>query len=181
MARPQLSVIARQSGVALIRGLTSADADAYVVVRRAALLEAPLAFASSPHDDSASSPEAVSEQLRRAPNSTIFGAFQPDLVGTVGIYRDLHSKSSHKAHVWGMYVAPDFRRRGIGLDLLAAMLRHARALDGVSWIYLSVSSASPEAQLLYQRVGFQAWGTEPAALRHDGQTVVEHHMALCLE
>ena len=123
----------------MIRELTSANACAYVVVRRAALLEAPLAFASSPQDDSASSPEAVCEQLRRAPISTIFGAFQPDLIGTVGIYRDLHSKSSHKAHVWGMYVAPDFRRQGIGLELLGAILRHARELDGILWIHLSVS------------------------------------------
>jgi len=36
-------------------------------------------------------------------------------------------------------------------------------------------------KLLYERVGFQAWGSEPAALRHEGRTVVEHHMALCFD
>jgi hypothetical protein len=42
-------------------------------------------------------------------------------------------------------------------------------------------ASSPEAQRLYERAGFQVWGTEPDALRHDGQAVVAHHMALHLE
>jgi GNAT superfamily N-acetyltransferase len=80
-----------------------------------------------------------------------------------------------------MYVVPGYRRLGIGSDLLQAILSHARNLQGVSWPYLSVSSAAPEAQLLYESVGFQVWGTELVALRHDDRTVVEHHMALCLD
>lgn len=165
----------------MVRELTIQDAEAYVAVRREALLDSPFAFASSPDDDFMSSPEAVGEQLRRKLDSTIYGAFRPDLVGTVGMYRNRHVKSSHKAHIWGMYVTPSHRRPGVGSDLLQAILRHARNLQGVSWVYLSVSSAAPEAQLLYERVGFQVWGTEPAALHHDGKTAVEHHMALCIE
>ena len=98
----------------------------------------------------------------------------------MGIYRDRHLKARHKAHVWGMYVVPDHRRQGVGVALLEAILHHARMLRGVTWVHLSVSSAAPEARLLYERLGFEIWGTEPAALRHDGETVVEHHMALCL-
>ena len=78
----------------MVRELTIQDAKAYVMVRREALLESPFAFASSPDDDIVSSPEAVCEQLRRTPDSTIFGAFRPDLIGTVGIYRNRHVKSS---------------------------------------------------------------------------------------
>jgi RimJ/RimL family protein N-acetyltransferase len=36
------------------------------------------------------------------------------------------------------------------------------------------------AQRLYERAGFCIWGTEPDALSHDGQWVVEYHMALRL-
>jgi len=164
----------------MVRELTIEDAEAYVAVRRESLLQAPYAFASSTADDIMSSPEAVCEQLRRSPDSTIFGAFRPDLVGAVGMYRNRHVKSSHKAHIWGMFVAPDHRRLGIGSDLLQAALTHARKLQGVSWVYLSVSSAAPGARRLYERAGFQVWGTEPAALHYDGRTVVEQHMALCL-
>jgi RimJ/RimL family protein N-acetyltransferase len=58
-----------------------------------------------------------------------------------------------------------------------AALDHARTLPGTSWVHLAVSEAAPEARRLYERAGFTVWGTEPDALRHDGRTVVEHHMA----
>jgi len=164
----------------MVRVLTEADAEAYFELRRASLLETPLAFASSPEDDAASSAEAVREQLRRKSGPVIFGAFRPGLIGTVGLGRDRHLKAAHKAYLWGMYVKPGFRRLGIGAELLDAALRPARALDGVSWVHLSVSSAAPEARRLYERAGFVVWGAEPDALRHRGQAVVEHHMALRL-
>jgi RimJ/RimL family protein N-acetyltransferase len=165
----------------VIRQLRVDDAAAYAELRREMLLDSPLAFASSPSDDLFATLEATSEQLRRAPESVIFGAFDPDLVGAVGLYRDRHVKSAHKAHLWGMFVAPDHRRRGIAADLLNATLQYARDLTDVSWVQLGVSSAAPAARELYERFGFLPWGTEPDALRHDGQTVVEYHMALRLE
>jgi RimJ/RimL family protein N-acetyltransferase len=164
----------------MIRALHESDAAAYVALRRAALLDAPLAFASSPGDDVAAADEAVREQLRRGPDVAILGAFRPGLIGAVGVMRDRHVKTSHKARLWGMYVAPAFRRRGIATELLRAAIRHARALPGVAWIHLSVSSAAPGARRLYERNGFELWGTEPDALRHGDQAVLEHHMALHL-
>lgn len=165
----------------MIRELREGDAEIYAVLRREMLLESPLAFASSPADDFASSVEAVRDLLRRSPESVVIGAFRERLVGAVGLYRDRHIKSSHKAHIWGMYVAPGHRRQGVAAELFQAALRHARTLPGISWVHLSVSSAAPEARRLYERAGFELWGTEPEALRHDGQAVVEHHMALRLE
>jgi len=164
-----------------VKILRPQDADAYSEMRRESLLDSPLAFASSPDDDIVSSADAVREQLRRAPESVIFGAFQTGLVGSVGLYREAHVKTSHKAHLWGMYVVPAHRRQGVASRLLDAALGHAASLPGVSWVEPSVSSATPEAQRLYERAGFRVWGTEPDALRHDGRTVVLHHMARRLE
>lgn len=110
----------------------------------------------------------------------IFGAFDPHLVGVVGLYRDRHRKSAHKVHVWGMYVAPGHRGRGIAAALVHAALDHARTLPGAAWVHLAVSEAAPAARRLYERAGFTVWGTEPEALRHDGRSAVEHHMALRL-
>lgn len=164
----------------LIRVLGEADANAYVVLRRQSLLDAPLAFAASPGDDVASSVEAVREQIRRAPDAVIVGAFAPELVGAVGLHRDRHIKAAHKAHVFGMYVAPSHRRQGMAARLLAAALDHARSLPGVTWVHLSVSAATPGAQRLYERAGFAVWGTEPEALQYDGELVAERHMAVRL-
>jgi RimJ/RimL family protein N-acetyltransferase len=80
-----------------------------------------------------------------------------------------------------MYVAPDRRGQGVAADLLTATLRFARGLTGVSCVQLSVMSAAPAARGLYDRFGFLLWGTEPDALRHEGQTAVEFHMVLHLD
>jgi ribosomal protein S18 acetylase RimI-like enzyme len=165
----------------VIRELRDGDVEAYVKLRREALVDSPLAFVASPADDLFSSPQAVCEELRRGPEGVIIGAFRPGLVGAVGLYRDRLLKSSHKAHLWGLYVTPDHRRRGIASDLLDAVLRHASRLRGVSWIHLKVSAATPGAQRLYERAGFRVWGAEPAGACYEGQTVVDYHMALCLE
>jgi RimJ/RimL family protein N-acetyltransferase len=165
---------------AIIRLLTENDAQAYANLRREALLDSPLAFASSPGDDIASTVESVREILQRGPDSIIFGAFSNHLVGSAGMYRDKHLKSAHKAHLWGMYVTPDFRRKGVGVQLVDAVVQYARTRPGVRWLHLAVSSAAPEAKRLYERAGFQSWGTEPEALRHEDHVVDEYHMALQL-
>jgi RimJ/RimL family protein N-acetyltransferase len=162
----------------MIRPLTEADAEALAGLRRVSLLDIPLAFASSPEDDFAASIDLVRAHLRRAPDQFVAGAFDPGLVGMAGLYRDRHAKASHKAHLWGMYVAPDHRGRGLGLALLRATLDHARSLPGVTRVHLSVSSAAPRARRLYERAGFELWGTEPDALRDDGESVTDYHMAL---
>jgi ribosomal protein S18 acetylase RimI-like enzyme len=143
-------------------------------------MDSPLAFASSPDDDIVSSAEAVRDQLRRAPDSVIFGAFARELVGAAGLYRDRHLKARHKAHLWGMYVHPSHRRQGVGARLLDAVLDHAASLSGVTWVELSVSTATPQARRLYESAGFRPWGNESDALRHEGQTVDLVHMALRL-
>jgi ribosomal protein S18 acetylase RimI-like enzyme len=165
----------------VIRELRDGDVEAYVKLRREALVDSPLAFVASPADDLFSSAQAVCEELRRGPEAVIIGAFRPGLVGAVGLYRDRLLKSSHKAHLWGLYVTPNHRRQGIASDLLDAVLRHASRLPGVSWVHLKVSAATPGAQRLYERAGFRVWGAEPAGACYDGQTVVDDHMALCLE
>ncbi len=149
-------------------------------LRRQALQEEPLAFGASPEDDRASDLSAVRSWLTDPSESAVFGAFAPQLVGMVGIHRDGQRKGSHKAHVWGMYVATAQRHVGAGQALLQAAIAHARTLPGVLQVQLSVSAEAPAARRLYERLGFTRWGTEEAALCHEGRLVAEHHMALFL-
>jgi len=165
----------------MIRLLSEDDVESWLALRREALLDAPLAFATSPEDEFALDAQALREQLRRAPENVILGAFDEDLVGSVGLHRDRHRKAFHKAHVWGMYVTPSHRRRGLAAQLMSAILEHAAALPGISWVHLSVSSTAPEARRLYDAIGFRPWGTEPEALRHAGSAASETHMALPLD
>ena len=166
----------------MIRLLREEDAEGFAALRREALVDSPLAFASSPEDDSVSDPAVVREHLRRGPDTAILGAFGGErLVGTIGIYRDRHVKASHKAHLWGMYVTPSRRRAGVASELLRAAIRHAETLAGVSWIHLGVSSTATGALRLYESAGFDPWGTEPEALRHGDHVASLVHMALRLD
>jgi GNAT superfamily N-acetyltransferase len=157
----------------MIRRLREEDLAAYVALRRASLLDAPLAFAASPETDFVSTVDAARQSL-------IFGAFEGDeIVGCVGLLRDRHPKAAHKAHVWGMYVLPSHRRRGYARALLEAAIAHARAI-GIEWLHLGVTSAASDARRVYERAGFVQWGSEPDALRHEGMSVDEARMGLDL-
>lgn len=164
-----------------VRPLTADDLEAYRRLRAESLRTAPLAFAASPDDDAATEPEALRRSLANAPSWMIFGAFEDErqLLGAIGFLRETREKARHRAHLWGMYVTPSARGRGIGAMLLAAAVQHARAA-GVEWLHLGVTTAAPEAQRLYERAGFVQWGTEPDALRHDGTSVDDLRMALRL-
>jgi RimJ/RimL family protein N-acetyltransferase len=164
----------------MIHALTENDLDAYIALRREALLDTPLAFAASPDDDFASSATTLAAQMKNGPDWVIFGAFEEQLVGSAGLIRDRHLKAAHKMHLWGMYVTPPARGRGIASQLLQAAIDHARATEGIAWIFLGVTEAAPAARRLYERFGFELWGTEPDALRDGNQSVVEHRMALRL-
>jgi ribosomal protein S18 acetylase RimI-like enzyme len=165
----------------VIRLLVEDDAAAYVVLRREALLDAPLAFASSPEDDLTANVEATRSQLGRAPDSVIIGAWDSELVGAAGLLRNRHSKAAHKAELWGMYVTESRRRRGIAARLLAAAIAHAHTMEGIAFVDLGVTSSACAAQRLYEGAGFEAWGTEPDALRHEGESVSELHKILALD
>ena len=162
----------------MIRPLDERDLEAYAALRRQSLLEEPLSFGASPSDDV--SIDALRASMRRAPDWMLFGAFDESLVGAVGLLRSHHVKAAHAMHLWGMYVAPSHRHRGLGRALLDTCIAHARSVSGVTVLQLGVTSAASEARRLYEAAGFRVWGTQPDALRHEGHVVQEHHMALAL-
>lgn len=160
----------------LPRRLGADDAEAFASFRQAYLEDVPLAFGASPESDFLGSAAAVRRQLALGDASVIFGVFDPDLVAAVGLYREERPKTAHKVHVWGMYVSPEHRGRGHGRRLLEAVVDHARRLEGVTSVRLSVTEAAPRARRLYESAGFEVWGSEPEGMRHEGRALVEHHM-----
>jgi len=161
-----------------IRILRPDEADALFALRRQALEDAPLAFAASPEDDHSASPDAVRAMLDRGPDSAVFGALDGDLLGMIGLYREPKRKMAHKLGLWGMYVRPEGRGRGLARALLQTAVAHAHTLDGVTQVQISVTEDADAARALYEELGFRVWGTEPDAIRHGGRGVSEQHMVL---
>lgn len=165
-----------------VRQLTPQDADELFRLRQQALRQEPFAFLSSPQDDLIQSTEAMREHLAALSNgSCIFGALSDgSLVGMVGLARDKPIKAAHRAYVWGVFIASEHRRQGVGKKLLDVTLKYARQLSGLTSVYLSVSEKTPEAKRLYESAGFVVWGLEPDCVRYEGQSVREYHLSLVL-
>ena len=99
----------------------------------------------------------------------VCGAFQEGvLVGIVGLKREVLKNLRHKALLWGMYVAPEFRGKGLGGRLLNYVLDEASRMHGVRQVNLWVNTTAPTAVVLYRTAGFEEIGTERAFLMVDG-------------
>ena len=109
-----------------IRALTPLDASAFQSLRLRALRECPEAFSSS-HEEEVGTPlEEIERRLQASADSAIFGAFDgPKLCALVGLQRETRAKLAHKSFIWGVYVAPEARGRGVAGQALQHALRYA--------------------------------------------------------
>lgn len=166
------------------RRLTASDAAKYAALRAEMLTDSPWAFGSSPGQDRMGSVEAVRTWLETAEGAILAVPEQdgPEarLIAAAGVMREAAIKRRHIAGIWGVFVAPAWRGRGLGRAVVAAAVDVARAWPDVDIIQLSVSDHSPEARAIYESLGFVAWGVEPDCLRIDGRGYAEVHMALRL-
>ena len=128
----------------------------------------------------------VTTERRLAADSPdrVFGAFVAnELAGIVGLAREPRAKNRHKGSVFGMYVAPEHGRGGIGTALLRRVIETAQ-LEGIEQLILTVTDSNVPARTLYERSGFRSFGVEPRAIRvNEGVVDVyydKNHMILFL-
>ena len=161
------------SGV-LIRRLLPADAAAYRTLRLAGLAESPEAFGSDVATESASPLDAFATTLA---SGYVAGGFVDDrLVALAGFRQSDREKMRHRGDIWGIYVAPAARGTGLGRRIMEHILDHARSR--VMQVHLSVTTNNAPAVALYEKLGFERYGTEPRALKVDGRYLDEYLMVL---
>lgn len=113
----------------------------------------------------------------------ILGAFEEQtgkLVGMVGFRRESRIKMKHKSFIWGMYVTPEHRRKGLGRKLVNEVLERAKQLEGLDQLRLFVVTINQEARLLYLSLGFTIYGYEENALYYNGKYYDEEYMVYWL-
>lgn len=80
------------------------------------------------------------------------------VLGSAGLGSHWEPERATTATLFGMYVAPRARGRGVGEALVRAVLDEARRL-GKSEVVLEVTSTNAAAEALYARCGFERTGT----------------------
>lgn len=163
-----------------IRRLTSDDAPAYRELRLRALREHPQAFTSD-WEEASARPLEESRQRLASVSVPFWGAFDEGgaLAGMVGLECTSRAKERHKGMVVAMYVSREAAGRGLGRELLQALVLHARAI-GLTDLVLTVTEGNSSAIRLYREAGFVAFGTEPRAIVVQGQPHAKVHMHLNL-
>jgi ribosomal protein S18 acetylase RimI-like enzyme len=162
----------------LVRPLVESDFGAWWRLRLRMLKEHPEAFGGS-YEEAIAAGDAPQRERFLQPESFIVGAFDGDeLTGVVGCVQQRLAKMRHKAFIWGVYVAPEARGRGVGRALMEAAIARAREWPELQQIHLAVVTTNEAARRLYRSLGFQAYGLEPAALKVDGRDLDEEHMLL---
>jgi RimJ/RimL family protein N-acetyltransferase len=152
----------------VIRRLDSSDVAAFREIRLEALRVCPEAFSSSFEEEQHRTTADFAGRVAPEPPDAVFGAFLDDdaaLVGIAGFRVYKNVKERHKSMLWGMYVRPVARGRGVGTALVRRVIEHARNTPGVEILQLGVTADNAAACALYDRADFRPYGVERQALR----------------
>jgi GNAT superfamily N-acetyltransferase len=111
------------------------------------------------------------EVAQRDPNRVIFFASLEDrLVGMGGAYPE---EDPANVNIVGMFVSPAWRRRGVGLALIKAIVDEVQAEQ----VRLCVFDSQANAVELYRNFGFATIAETPLT-RADGSECTQLYMAL---
>jgi RimJ/RimL family protein N-acetyltransferase len=149
-------------------------------LRLQALRGDPAAFGSS-YEESREEPEAfwrgrLEDAQRKIENITLFAEIDGRLVGMMGMFRRVRIKTKHVATVFGVYVDPAARGRGIAGQLMQALLDEISLIPEIVKLELTVNTENPVALALYRRFGFEICGTAHRGLKIGERYYDEHQM-----
>ncbi|AOJ04910.1 MULTISPECIES: GNAT family N-acetyltransferase [Burkholderia] len=165
-----------------IRLLEPADASAFKALRLVAIDTSPTAIWPTRAEEAARSIEEVEARLRASDTQAVFGALTVDgeLAAIAGVRRDALVQVGHKATLWGVFVAPAHRGKGLARRLMGAALTHVSRDWGIAQVNLCVNIENEPAKALYASLGFETFGVERRAMRVGDRFCDEQHMVRML-
>ncbi len=163
-----------------ISKLTLDEWSKYKELRLEALKYEPYSFASSYDDNLKSSDEKWKEQLKRSHEgngSVMFFAKDGEkLIGMLGAFWDDKEKTKHIANIFGVYVNSAYRGKGIGSQLMDAILKYLNDIPQIEKIKLGVVTKQIPALKMYEKYGFVQVGKHEKELKFGGEYYDEYLM-----
>lgn len=160
-----------------VRALTPPDASRFQALRLRSLQELPEAFAASYEEEADLPLLDIEQRLQPSSDSAVFGAFRDsELCALAGVQRENMAKLAHKSFIWGVYVAPECRGLGVGMQVMSQALSHAATILGSRQVNLGVNTKNHAALSLYRKLGFVEYGLERGYLLVNGVLLDEYQM-----
>jgi ribosomal protein S18 acetylase RimI-like enzyme len=151
-----------------VRELVPDDSEAFRELRLEALSLHPDAFGSV---YAVEVKDTVADFAAKIACGGLFGGFvDGQLQGMAGFGMSSAAQLNHKGVLGGMYVREIQRGTGLAETVMNAVLTHAKTR--VEQVQLSVAVNNERAIRFYRRFGFEAYATEPRALKV-GQTYID--------
>jgi ribosomal protein S18 acetylase RimI-like enzyme len=160
-----------------VRRLEASDAELYRAIRLESLRLNPEAYGSALETEEA---RPLSAFVERLTETHLLGGFADDeLLGIAGFLAEEGPKSRHKGHLWGVYVRPSARGKGVARRLCEGVIEFARGK--VEILQLTVTATNEQARRLYSDLGFVEFGLEKRARKVDDRYFDDILMAMDLE
>jgi ribosomal protein S18 acetylase RimI-like enzyme len=160
----------------MVRRISRSDGLVLKDVRLRALRDAPYAFSEKlldvEHDPDSEWIERAVEMSSEGSDSVAFLAFDEDTVLAIGMAGGyVHPERGDEAHVWGVWLDPVARGRGVGRELVEAVIAWATR-RGHPRLTLCVMETSASAISLYRALGFDEEGCPSPSTYHEGVSEV---------
>lgn len=163
----------------LIRRLQPQEWQAYRAIRLRALADAPDAFGSTLAAEQELPEDTWAMRVAKSAVSGIDCALVAEVDGLLAglLWAKVDAQDAGRVNLFQMWVAPEWRGRGVAAALLDEALGWAWG-RGMQVAHLGVNSANAGARRLYERAGFQPIGA-PYLMR-EGASHMEQEMRLRL-
>lgn len=114
---------------------------------------------------------------------TLGAYYENALAGIVSFSRDGNDREKlrHKGILYRMYVSNNFRGKGIAKKLIEEVINRVKKIKDIEQINLTVISNNEKAKKLYEKFGFETFGSEKNAIKWKGKYFTEDQMALFIK
>jgi len=150
----------------------------YKNLRIEAVIDSPQSFTSTVDETHAEPDTAWQSKIKN-----MFFAVTDDgqLAGMAGCVCDEKEKLAHIGHVVSVYVHPEYRRQGIGRQLLMAIIEYSQGNPSIKKLELGVITTETAAYALYTSVGFKKVGELSMASWANNRFYDEYLMEMVLK
>lgn len=166
-----------------IRKLTKDNAREFWELRFRALREDGHAFGATYEEEIKKPIQSLIEifnnnYIKPINNNFILGAFNDEnkIMGVIGLYRETRIKLKHKATIWGMYIIPEYRRKGVAKELITELINISKTMEELEQLNLAVVSSNIKAIKLYNTLEFVTYGKEKNAIKSNNKYYDEDYM-----